>query len=274
MKKTLGMKIADARRKMGKTQQDIGDELNVSPQAVSSWERDECLPDTDNLIKLARILNVSLPSLTEDSEYEFETKEEIFNWEHMRTFVKTTAKALNMVNTQMALDFAIKAHEGQTRKNSDVPYIYHPLNLACHCLAMGINDDSVVAACLLHDVIEDCGVARDELPVDDDIRDIVVLLSHEKEIDPNERDKVLKAYYGKIAADPRASLVKCVDRCNNLTTLSWGLARDRQLRMITETDRYVLPLLDVIRKTPEFNNAAWLLKYQIESMLDSYKRLV
>ena len=38
---------------------------------------------------------------------------------------------------------------------------------------------------------------------------------------------------------------------------------------------YVAPRhLKAIKETPEYNNAAWLLKYQIESMLDIYKRLM
>ena len=270
--KTIGTKIAEARKNVGLTQAQVAERLDVSFQAVSSWERDEYLPETDKLIRLARVLNVSLPSLLEDSEYEFTSRKEIFNWEHMKTFVKTTAKNLGMVNTQKALDFALKAHGDQKRKNSDIPYIYHPLNLACHCLAMGIQDDSIVAACLLHDVIEDCGVTKDELPVDDEIKTLVELLSHEK--DTGDRAKMLKAYYKNIADNPKASLIKCVDRCNNLTSMSWGLRRERQLRAVYETEQYILPLLDVIKKIPDYNNAAWLLRYQIEIILDIYKRLL
>ena len=268
--KTTGTKIAEVRRKAGKTQAEIADILDVSFQAVSAWERDEYLPDTENLIKLARLLEVSIPSLVEDSKYEFETKKEIFDWRHMKTFIKTTAKNLNMVNTQKALDFAVTVHEGQFRKNSDIPYISHPLTLACHCLAMGITDDETVAVCLLHDVVEDCGVKAEDLPVDKETRKLVVLLTHEK--DAKENEKVLKAYYKGIVTEPKACLVKCLDRCNNLTTMSWGLEREKQFRNIKETEKYVLPLLDVVKNDTEFNNAAWLLRYQIESMLDIYKR--
>ena len=65
-----------------------------------------------------------------------------------------------------------------------------------------------------------------------------------------------------------------MDRCNNLTTMSWGLSRDRIYRTISETEEYVLPLLKVLKNIPEYNNAYWLLNYQIESMLDIYKRLL
>ena len=44
--------------------------------------------------------------------------------------------------------------------------------------------------------------------------------------------------------------------------------------MITETEQYYPELLKVLKDTPEYNNAAWLLKYHIESMLDIYKRLL
>ena len=44
--------------------------------------------------------------------------------------------------------------------------------------------------------------------------------------------------------------------------------------MINETEEYIYPLLQVIKDEPEFNNAAWLLSYQIKSMIDIYKRLM
>ena len=43
--------------------------------------------------------------------------------------------------------------------------------------------------------------------------------------------------------------------------------------MIKETDTYILPLLDVIKNT-EYDNAKWLLSYQINTTLDIYKRLL
>jgi len=81
-------------------------------------------------------------------------------------------------------------------------------------------------------------------------------------------------YYDAIIANPKAALIKCMDRCNNLTTMSWGLSRERIYRMIKETEEYYPRLLDAIKATPEYNSAAWLLRYQIESMLDIYKRLM
>ena len=139
---------------------------------------------------------------------------------------------------------------------------------------MDIKDDAIIAACLLHDVVEDCGVKLEELPVKEEVKELVRLLTHEKDT-PETRDKMMSKYYKEIAKNPKAALIKCVDRCNNLTTMSWGLSRERVYRYIDDTERYILPLINnVVKKEMEYNNAAWLLSYQIESMLDIYKRLL
>lgn len=270
---SLGSNIRKSREDHKMTQEQLADKLGVSFQAVSSWERDAYNPDTDKLIRLAEVFNVSVSSLVEEKASTFKTKDAVYNWEHMKTYVKTTAKALGLTNTLRALDYAVEAHKGQKRKKSEVPYIYHPLNLACHALAMNIAEDEVIAACLLHDVIEDCGKTADELPVNDETRELVILLTHEKSTEEN-RDRLLKDYYKAIAANPKAALIKCLDRCNNLTTMSWGLSRERIFRMIKETEEYFPKLLKTVKAVPEYNNAAWLLQYQMESTLDIYKRLL
>ncbi len=270
---SIGSNIKYLREERGYTQEKLGDALDVSFQAVSSWERDEYKPDTDKLIRLAELFDVSVSAIAEERHKAFKTKEVIYDWEHMKTYVKTTAKNLKLKNTLKAVEYSVEAHKGQKRKKSVVPYIYHPLNLACHALAMDIVDDEIVAACLLHDVIEDCKKTLEDLPVNDETKELVRLLTCEKTND-EDRERVLNDYYNEIAANPKAALVKCLDRCNNLTTMSWGLSRDRIYRMIKETEEYYPVLLKVIKDTSEYNNAAWLLKYQMESMLDIYKRLM
>ena len=270
---TIGTNIKRLREERKYTQEQIADLLDVSFQAVSSWERDEYKPDTDNLIKLANVLDVSVSAIAEEKRKVFKTKEVIYSWEHMKTFVKTTARNYKLSDTLKAVDFAVKAHQDQKRKKSDIPYIYHPLNMACHALAMGIREDAVIAGILLHDVIEDCGAKPEDLPVGDEAKQIVMLMTHEKTTDDN-RDEIMEAYYKALAGNPKAALVKCIDRCNNLTTMSWGLSRERIYRMITETEKYYPALLEALKATTEYDDAAWLLQYQIESMLDIYKRLM
>ena len=270
---SIGTNIKRLREERRMTQDQVAEALGISFQAVSAWERDEYKPDTDRLIRLAELLGVSVSSIVEEKPSTFKTRDVIYDWEHMKTYVKTTARNFKLSNTLKAVEYAVEAHQGQNRKRSEVPYIYHPLNLACHALAMGIVDDEIIAACLLHDVIEDCGKKIEDLPVNDEAKELVRLLTCQKTT-PENRSEIISAYYSEIVKNPKASLIKCMDRCNNLTTMSWGLSRERIYRMINETEEYYPALLKAIKDTTEYNDAAWLLKYQIESMLDIYKRLM
>ncbi|MCR5068103.1 MAG: helix-turn-helix domain-containing protein [Erysipelotrichaceae bacterium] len=269
---SLGNNIRRLREEHGMTQENLAEELGVSFQAVSCWEREEYNPDLPKLSKMARIFDVSVNTLLDEEKQDLTVNKAIFDWQHMKSFVKTSAKNYGLTETLSALDYALEAHGDVPRKKSDIPYIYHPLNMACHCLAMGIRNDQIIAACLLHDVVEDCGKKPEELPVSERTRELVRLMSHEK--DDEHRDEIMKEYYRKLSLDTEAALIKCLDRCNNLTTMCWGLSRERQYRMIRETEKYILPYLEMIRKQPEYNDAAWLLKYQITSMLEIYKTLL
>ena len=61
-----------------------------------------------------------------------------------------------------AISFAVKAHDGMRRKKSDVPYILHPLEAAVIVGSM-TEDQNVIAAAVLHDVVEDTGVTLEEV---------------------------------------------------------------------------------------------------------------
>jgi guanosine-3',5'-bis(diphosphate) 3'-pyrophosphohydrolase len=58
--------------------------------------------------------------------------------------------------------FAAKAHNGQTRRYSDQPYVVHPLSVMKRC-GQYTNDVAILCAALLHDVLEDTAVAATEL---------------------------------------------------------------------------------------------------------------
>ena len=53
-----------------------------------------------------------------------------------------------------AITTATKAHNGQKRKGNDIPYILHPMEAAAIVATM-TNDEEVIAAAMLHDVVED-----------------------------------------------------------------------------------------------------------------------
>jgi (p)ppGpp synthase/HD superfamily hydrolase len=57
---------------------------------------------------------------------------------------------------QRAFRYAAEKHEGQTRKQTAVPYLSHLMAVASLVLEAGGDEDLAIAA-LLHDVVEDCG---------------------------------------------------------------------------------------------------------------------
>ena len=61
-----------------------------------------------------------------------------------------------------AAKFAAKAHEGAVRKGSRIPYIYHPMEAAV-IVAQMTEDEEVIAAAYLHDVLEDTAVTAEQL---------------------------------------------------------------------------------------------------------------
>lgn len=61
-----------------------------------------------------------------------------------------------------AIIFAAKAHDGMRRKQSDAPYIIHPMEAAVIVSSMTSNQE-VIAAAALHDVVEDAGVTLQEV---------------------------------------------------------------------------------------------------------------
>jgi len=64
----IANRLVNLRKEMGLSQEQLAEKIGVSRQAVSKWERSEASPDTDNIILLARLYNISLDELlrTED----------------------------------------------------------------------------------------------------------------------------------------------------------------------------------------------------------------
>ena len=60
---TLGEKLQALRRRTGMSQDMLAEKLEVSRQAVSKWERDEAMPETDKLVRIAKLFDISLDEL-------------------------------------------------------------------------------------------------------------------------------------------------------------------------------------------------------------------
>lgn len=65
---TLGEKLSQYRRTSGMTQQELGEHLNISAQAISKWENDLSEPDISTLKRLSGLFNVSMVELLDIEE--------------------------------------------------------------------------------------------------------------------------------------------------------------------------------------------------------------
>lgn len=275
LKAMVGQRIKAARKAKGMSQEQLAEKLRVSFQAVSTWEQGKFMPDSDHLPTLAEELDVSLDMLFAEEEKPWVLKPINFDFSHMFTFVKGRAQMLNMPQTLAVLDLLRKAHGAQERTSKNgftTTYMVHPLTMACHALAMGLKNDDIIAACLAHDMVEDSDLKLADLPVSDQVREVVRLVSYNTY--DETRSDLDDVYFENIRKNPLACLIKCLDRCNNMAGMADCFTRDRMIRYTAFTDKYYPAILDVIKKVPEWSNAWWLLRYQIVTMTESFKRLL
>ena len=188
-------------------------------------------------------------------------------------FLKEYALQHDLPQTMGALVFAAEKHEGQFRSGKkQLPYIIHPMIVAMEALSMGFDDDDTVAACLLHDVMEDCGVKREELPVSEKARDIVQILTRDEENRYTEEGK--KIYYSRIAEHPQATLIKLLDRVSNVIDMGTGFSRAKMLYYVGETERWILPMFEKAEEYfPDRKVQLMILRYEMENICSTVKRL-
>ena len=99
MNKMIGERIRAARKAKGLSQLELGDRLDVSFQAVSTWEQGKFIPDPAHLTALSGELDLSLDRLFAEEGNRWELKPVNFDADHMFTFVKTRAQDLGLTQT-------------------------------------------------------------------------------------------------------------------------------------------------------------------------------
>ena len=75
----------------------------------------------------------------------------------------TTDNSLFSPVVERAMRWAARSHRNHHRKASDLPYLSHPASVAMILLRVGLCDDEVLAAALLHDVVEDTDCSLETL---------------------------------------------------------------------------------------------------------------
>ncbi len=190
----------------------------------------------------------------------------LFDENEMYTYIETFANVHEFRQTSKVLPYVRELHKGQVRKGKDrVPYVYHPLMVACHALALGLDDDDMISAALLHDVCEDCEVKAEELPVNEPTKRVVALLTKQKDVD-------VETYYQNISENAIATMVKLLDRCNNVSGMAAGFSKEKIIEYIKETEQVVYPLWERAKSAyPMYSNQLFLLKYHMSSVLEALK---
>ena len=206
---------------------------------------------------------------------EWKIRDQYFSDVHMFTRIKTVAELQNLRQTYRALYYMKEKHQGQTRKamkysDAQLPYIVHPLMMACHAMSMNLLDDELLAATLLHDVCEDCGTAPEELPVNEQTREAVRLVTKPENF--GKTDPEYRTYYEGIAGNRIALIVKLLDRCNNISSMATSFTDEHMAEYIKETQEYIHPLMKRARdEYPEYSNQLFLIRYHMNSVLETVR---
>jgi len=122
---------------------------------------------------------------------------------------------------EKALRAALAAHDGQTRKCSEVvPYISHPLHVSLILARWGL-EESAIQAGILHDVVEDCDdwtAERVRREFGGAVADIVAQLTEDKDLEWAERKQHAVDHVPDMSDD--AVAVKAADKLHNLQSMA------------------------------------------------------
>ncbi|MGC9401896.1 bifunctional GTP diphosphokinase/guanosine-3',5'-bis pyrophosphate 3'-pyrophosphohydrolase [Vibrio genomosp. F10] len=137
------------------------------------------------------------------------------------------------------------AHEGQTRSSGE-PYIIHPVAVSRILAEMRLDIETLQAA-LLHDVIEDCDVTKEDLEAQfgNTVAELVDGVSKLDKLKFRDRKEAQAENFRKMVLamvqDIRVILIKLADRTHNMRTLG-ALRPDKKRRIARETLEIYSPL--------------------------------
>ncbi len=149
---------------------------------------------------------------------------------------------------EKAYNFAKQSHGEQKRKSGE-PYIIHPLHTALILADLELDKESIMAG-LLHDVMEDTKVTREQMIKEfgEEVTDLVDGVTKLTKLD-YDADKVekqaenLRKMFLAMAKDIRVILIKLADRLHNMRTLQY-MKPEKQKEKSKETMEIYAPIAD------------------------------
>ena len=191
--------------------------------------------------------------------------------------LSTYMKAADVATVRRAYDFAEAAHSGQFRRTGH-HYITHPLAVADILASMRMDWQSIAAA-IMHDVLEDTGLAKDAVTADfgnevaeivDGVSKLATIFKSRAEAQAENFQKMAMA----MARDLRVILVKLADRLHNMRTIG-VMPADARKRIALETLDFYAPIanrLGMNRARVEFEELAFQALYPLRA--DRIRRAV
>ena len=163
--------------------------------------------------------------------------------------IKNTKKYNRRSNAKLinkAYEFAKSHHEGQARKSGE-PYIIHPVEVAYIVSTLELDDNAICAA-LLHDIVEDTEVTREDIinEFGEEIANLVDGVTKLGKIahyldKEEEQVENYRKFFMAMAKDIRVLMIKLADRLHNMRTLK-HLSDDRKQAIAKETMQLYAPL--------------------------------
>ncbi len=193
--------------------------------------------------KLTAVASVKPENTGEDKPFVPENPDELYR--KLITLVRENMTENDVSLVEKAYFIAKKAHEGQFRFSGE-PYIIHPVSVAIILYNLGMDGESMAAA-LLHDVVEDTDMTKENIQEEfgEDVANLVEgvtklgkvpIFTKEEQQAENVR-KMLMA----MSQDIRVIIIKLADRIHNMRTLSF-MRPDKRREKAQETLEIYAPI--------------------------------
>ncbi|MDO5047398.1 MAG: bifunctional (p)ppGpp synthetase/guanosine-3',5'-bis(diphosphate) 3'-pyrophosphohydrolase [Anaerococcus sp.] len=172
----------------------------------------------------------------------------------------------NIKIIKKAYDFAEYHHRGQKR-NSGEDYFIHPIAVAKKLSEMKL-DEATICAGLMHDVLEDTPVSRDEMASEfgEEITYLVDGVTKLKNLNYTSREEKqaenIRKMVMAMSNDVRVVLIKLSDRLHNMRTLEY-MTRKKQKQIADETLEIYVPLAHRL--------GIYSLKWELEDLCFRYQ---
>ena len=187
----------------------------------------------------------------------------------IRDYVKEFGTSRDSELLDQAISDIHKHHENQKRKSGQ-PFIIHPLRVASYICRAGLDAPTVVAA-LLHDIIEDTKMIRNDIHkrygpwYAEIVTGLTKIKKHDsqKSINADNLDATYQRMLKAMVQDVRALFIKLFDRLDNMKDME-SMPREKQRRISLETLNIFVPIAERLGLTQicqEHNELCFKLLY-------------